>query len=108
MDQVTWRSAAGFAVLLQPWGMVAAAAATVVDANLSHAASYLALLGFCILATSSLLAMELFTVFSPERALEALTGMRRWLSDHQDQAVVVASLFLGIWVAGRALAELTA
>lgn len=108
MDQVTWRSAAGFAVLLQPWGMVAAAAATVVEADLSHGASYLALLGFCLLASSTLMAMELYAVFAPQQALRALTDLRSWLSSHQDQAVVVSCLFLGIWVASRALAELTA
>jgi hypothetical protein len=107
LDQVTWRSAAGLAVLLQPWGMVAAAAATVVEADLSHPASYLALLGFCVLATATLLAMELFTVFAPQRALHALTGLRSWLSSHREQAIVVACLFLGVWVAARALAELT-
>ncbi|QMU69123.1 GAP family protein [Streptacidiphilus sp. P02-A3a] len=107
MDQVTWRSAAGFAVLLQPWGMVAAAAATVVEADLSHGASYLALMGFCVLATASLLAMELYAVFAPEQALRVLTGLRSWMSGHQDQAVVVACLFLGFWVASRALIELT-
>ncbi|MFE9631847.1 GAP family protein [Streptomyces sp. NPDC006463] len=107
MDQVTAWSAAGLAVLLQPWGMVGAAAATVVDANLSHSESFLALLAFCLLATSSLLAMELYMVFAPEKAGRALTGLRTWLSDHKDPAIVVTCLVLGLWLVGRSLYELT-
>ncbi|WP_405921621.1 GAP family protein [Streptomyces sp. NBC_00122] len=107
MDQATAWSAAGLAVLLQPWGMVGAAAATVVDANLGHSESFLALLAFCLLATASLLAMELYMVFAPEKAGRALTGLRTWLSDHKDPAIVVTCLVLGVWLVGRSLYELT-
>ncbi|MFE0581589.1 MULTISPECIES: GAP family protein [unclassified Streptomyces] len=107
MDRASAWSAAGIAVLLQPWGMVGAAAATVVEANLSDGATYLALFGFCVLASSTLLAMELFMVFAPERAALALTGMRAWLSDHKDPAIVLACLVLGLWLVGRSLYELT-
>ncbi|MFJ9546083.1 GAP family protein [Streptomyces erythrochromogenes] len=107
VDQVSAWSAAGIAVLLQPWGMVGAAAATVLEANLSDSATYLALFGFCILASSTLLAMELFMVFAPARAELALTGLRSWLSDHKDPAIVLACLVLGLWLVGRSLYDLT-
>ncbi|MFJ9940762.1 GAP family protein [Streptomyces erythrochromogenes] len=107
VDRVSAWSAAGIAVLLQPWGMVGAAAATVLEANLSDSATYLALFGFCILASSTLLAMELFMVFAPGRAALALTGMRSWLSDHKDPAIVLACLVLGLWLVGRSLYDLT-
>ncbi|MFE6907101.1 GAP family protein [Streptomyces erythrochromogenes] len=107
MDQVSAWSAAGIAVLLQPWGMVGAAAATVLQANLSDSATYLALFGFCILASATLLAMELFMVFAPGRAALALTGMRSWLSDHKDPAIVLACLVCGLWLVGRSLYDLT-
>lgn len=107
MDQATAWSAAGLALLLQPWGMVGAGAATVVEADLSHSGSYLALLAFCVLATSSLLVMELYMVFAPERAALALTNLRAWLSEHKDQAIVVTCLVLGLWLVGRSLYELT-
>ncbi|MFE7096202.1 GAP family protein [Streptomyces erythrochromogenes] len=107
MDEVSAWSAAGIAVLLQPWGMVGAAAATVLEANLSDSATYLALFGFCILASSTLLAMELFMVFAPERAALALTGMRSWLSAHKDPAIVLACLVCGLWLVGRSLYDLT-
>lgn len=107
MDQATAWSAAGLALLLQPWGMVGAGAATVVEADLSRSGSYLALLAFCLLATSSLLAMELYMVFAPDRAAVALTDLRTWLSEHKDRAIVVTCLVLGLWLVGRSLYELT-
>ncbi|MFD8982787.1 GAP family protein [Streptomyces sp. NPDC059564] len=107
MDQATGWSAAALAVLIQPWGMVSAAAATVVQADLSHGESFLALLGFCVLATSTLLAMELYMVFAPEKATLALTNLHAWLKRHKDPAIVVTCLVLGLWLAGRSLYQLT-
>lgn len=106
VDATEW-SAAALAVLLQPWGMVGAAAATVVQADLSHSESYLALLGFCLLATSSLLAMELYMVLAPDRAQLALANLRAWLERHKDPAIVVTCLILGLWLVGRSLYQLT-
>ncbi|MFE2155841.1 GAP family protein [Streptomyces lavendulae] len=107
MDEATGWSAAGLAVLLQPWGMVSAAAATVVQADLSHAQSFLALMAFCVLATSTLLAMELYMVFSPRRAQSVLLGLRGWLERHKDPAIVVTCLLLGLWLVARSLYQLT-
>ncbi|WP_329623629.1 GAP family protein [Streptomyces sp. NBC_01255] len=107
MDQATGWSAAGLAVLLQPWGMVSAAAATVVKADLAHVQSFLALFGFCVLATSSLLAMELYMVFAPEKAQLSLTRLRAWLERHKDPAIVLICLVLGLWLVGRSLYQLT-
>ncbi|MFD3662347.1 GAP family protein [Streptomyces sp. NPDC058659] len=107
MDQATGWSAAGLAVLLQPWGMVSAAAATVVKADLSHVESFLALLGFCVLATAGLLAMELYMVFAPEKAQLSLTSLRAWLERHKDPAIVLICLVLGLWLVGRSLYQLT-
>ncbi|MFI1395831.1 GAP family protein [Streptomyces sp. NPDC020681] len=99
-------TAAGLAVLLQPWGLVAAGAATVVKADLSHAGSWVALMLYCILATSSLLTMELYATFRPDAAGVRLDALRTWMTDHKDQAIVTLSLVLGFWLVGRSLAEL--
>ncbi|MFI9748133.1 GAP family protein [Streptomyces sp. NPDC052494] len=107
MDQATGWSAAGLAVLLQPWGMVSAAAATVVKADLSQVASFLALFGFCVLATAGLLAMELYMVFAPEKAQHSLVSLRGWLERHKDPAIVLICLILGLWLVGRSLYQLT-
>ncbi|MFI8327251.1 GAP family protein [Streptomyces sp. NPDC085529] len=106
-DGVSFRSAAAFPLLLQPWGMVGAAAATVVQADLSDAGNVVALVGFCLLATSTLLAMELWMVFSPERAQRALTGLREWLARHKEPAIVGLCLLLGLWLVSRSLYLLT-
>lgn len=106
LDQVNSWSAAGIAVLLQPWGLVAAGAAAVVQANLSDSATWFALFAFCILAASSQLAMELYTVFSPSTAEVRLERLRRWIVDHQEQAIVVLSLLIGFWLVGQSIAQL--
>ncbi|MET9469003.1 GAP family protein [Streptomyces sp. NPDC006544] len=107
MDDATGWSAATLAVLLQPWGMVGAAAATVVQADLSHGTTFVALVGFCLLATCTLLGMELYMVFAPERAHLALTNLRSWLERHKDPAIVLTCLGLGIWLVCRSLYQLT-
>jgi hypothetical protein len=87
--------------------MVAAAAATVVEADLSHLASYLTLFGFCLLATAGLLAAELYTVLAPEAAGVRLRRMRAWMQRHQDPAIVIGCLLLGLWLMGNSLYQLT-
>ncbi|NML52705.1 GAP family protein [Streptomyces sp. R302] len=99
-------SAAALAVLLQPWGMVGAAAATVVHADLSEAGSVVALAAFCLVATSSLLAMELSMVFAPERSANALMGLHDWLRRHKEPAVIGVCLALGLWLISRGLYQL--
>ncbi|MFI7355495.1 GAP family protein [Streptomyces avidinii] len=100
-------AAAGLAVLLQPWGMVAAGATTVVQADTSHATTYLALLGFCLLASSGLLAAELYMVFAPEAAQDRLLRMRTWMEGHKDEAIVFVCLLLGMWLTAQSIYELT-
>jgi hypothetical protein len=106
LDQVGTWTAAGFGVLLQPWATVAAGAATVVQAHLSSLGSYLALMGYVLLATSSLLVMEVYATFRPEAAHTKLAGLRGWIDGHQDQAVVTLSLGLGLWLVGKSIYEL--
>lgn len=87
--------------------MVAAGAATVLEADLSHSSSFLALFGFAILATASLLAAELYVVFAPEAAQARLMKLRAWMQGHQEQAIVVICLLLGLWLTGNSIYQLT-
>ncbi|WP_232542902.1 GAP family protein [Streptomyces sp. QHH-9511] len=105
-EGVTVRSAGVLAVLLQPWGMVGAAAATIVQADLSRGTSIAALAFFCLLATSTLLAMELYVVSSPETARRTLLGLRERLLRRKEPAVVLLCLLLGLWLVGRSLYRL--
>lgn len=104
-DVSPW-TAAGLAVLLQPWGLVAAGAATVMKANLSQPLTWLTLVLYCILASSSLLAMELYATFRPMAAGARLAALRTWMERHQDQAIVTLCLALGLFLVGRSIAQL--
>ncbi|MFE2260758.1 GAP family protein [Streptomyces griseosporeus] len=107
IDRISVWGAAAMGPLLQPWGLVAAGAATVVEADLSHASSYVALFGYCLLATSSLLAMEIYTTFAPESARLRLGKLRAWLQNHQEQALVAVSLVAGLFLVSRSIYQLT-
>ncbi len=69
LDGLSPWAAARLAAFLQPSTLVAAGAATVTAAQLSSVATYLTLVLFCLLATSSFLVMEGYTVISPAAAL---------------------------------------
>jgi len=86
-----------------PWTLVAAGAATVSQARLSNAGEYLILLLFCLLATSSFLYLELSAAFRPVAAGALIKKLRNWLDTHQDQVIIVISLLLGFWLAGKSL-----
>ncbi|MFI8103362.1 GAP family protein [Streptomyces sp. NPDC086023] len=98
IDQASLGTAAALAWLLQPWGLVAAGAATVVSADLSSLSSWLVLTGYCLLATLSLLAMELYAVWAPTAARTRLDALRTWLEEHQEQLIVTLSLLAGLWL----------
>ncbi|MFF9621285.1 GAP family protein [Streptomyces griseosporeus] len=106
LDRISLWTAAGLAPLLQPWGLVAAGAATVVEADLSETSAYLALFGYCVLATSSLLAMEVYATFVPRSAHARLGRLRDWLQRHQDQAIVTLALVVGLLLVSRSIHQL--
>ena len=95
--------ALALAPALQPWGLIAAGAATVMEAKLSSAGSYLALLLFCILASASYLAIELYTAFRPAQSQALLARFRTWINAHTDQVVIFGSLILGFWLIANSI-----
>ncbi|HMI23714.1 MAG TPA: GAP family protein [Streptosporangiaceae bacterium] len=103
LDRVSLWGAAGLAAFLQPWTLVAAGATTVVQAKLATAGSYLVLVLFCLLASSSFLYLELYATFAPARAGVRLERMRAWLDSHQDQVIIAVCLLLGFWLAGKSI-----
>ena len=88
---------------LQPWVLIGAGAATVVEAKLSSWESYLALFLYCVLASSTYLAMEIYAVFRPAQSRAFLAGFRAWIDDHTDQAIVLGSLIIGLWLIANSL-----
>jgi Sap-like sulfolipid-1-addressing protein len=95
LDRMSPWAAVGFGAFMQPWSLVAIGAATVVQAKLSTAGDWLALVMFCLLATSSFLVMELYAALSPEAAQARLGRIRAWIDTHTDQAIIIGSLALG-------------
>lgn len=107
MDRGSVGAAAGVAVLLQPWGLVAAGAATVVEADTSHLSTWLVLFSFCLISTATLLAAELYVVLAPEAAQRRLLGLRTWMEGHEQQAIVVGCLVIGLYLTGKSIYQLT-
>jgi threonine/homoserine/homoserine lactone efflux protein len=103
LDRLSLLSAAGLAAFLQPWTLVAAGAATILEAKLSTADSFLALIFFCLLATSSFLYLEVYATFAGARAEARLGQLREWLNSHQDQVVIGVFLLIGLWFAGNSI-----
>ncbi len=103
IDNMTPWFAIGLAPLTQPWGLVAAGVAVIVEAKLSSWESYLALALFCVIATSSILAMEIYAGFRPQPAQEFLARSRGWIDTHTDQVIVIVSLVLGFWLVATSM-----
>jgi len=88
---------------LQPWVLIGAGAATVVEAKLSSWESYLALFGFCVLASASYLAMEIYAVVKPDQSQAVLGRFRTWMETHTDQVIILGSLLVGFWLIANSI-----
>ena len=103
VDSMSPWFAMGLAPALQPWVLIGAGAATVVEAKLSSWQSYLARFLYCILASSTDLAMEIYAVFRPAQSQAFLASFRAWIDNHTDRAIVLGSLILGLWLIADSL-----
>lgn len=103
IDNMGATSAAGLAILLQPWGLIAAGAATVVDAKLSNLQEYAVLFGFVLVSSSVVLTMEIYAAFWPEAASKKLADLRTWMDTHRDQVIVALALIVGLWLVSKSL-----
>ncbi len=103
VDNMSPWFALGLAPTLQPWALIAAGAATVLEAKLSSWESFLALLGFCVLGSASYLAMVIYAVVRPGQSQALLTKFRTWIDTHTDQVIIIGSLILGFWLIADAI-----
>ena len=103
IDNMGVLSAAGLAILLQPWGLIAAGAATVVDAKLDSIEEYFALFAFVIVSSSVVITMEVYAAFWPEAADRKLSDLRNWMDSHREQVIVALSLVIGLWLVGKSI-----
>ena len=88
---------------LQPWVLIGAGAATVVEAKLSSWESFLVLFLYCVLASSSYLAMEIYAVVRPGQSQALLARFRTWIGTHTDQVIIAGSLIIGFWLIANSL-----
>jgi hypothetical protein len=98
VDNMSPWFALALAPALQPWTLIAAGAATVMEAKLSSPESLLALFGFCVLGSASYIAMEVYAAFRPDQSQLFLTRFRTWLEAHTDRAIVIGCLVIGCWL----------
>ena len=98
VDNMSPWFAMGLAPTLQPWALIAAGAATVLEAKVSSWESFAALFGFCVLASASYLAMEIYAVFRPDQSQAFLARFRTWMESHTDRAIIIGCLILGLWL----------
>ena len=97
VDSMSPWFAMALAPTLQPWVLIGLGAATVVEAKLSSWESFLALGLYCVLASSSYLAMEIYAVVRPAESQALLVRCKTWVDSHIDQAIIIGSLFIGLW-----------
>jgi threonine/homoserine/homoserine lactone efflux protein len=103
VDSMSPWFALALAPTLQPWVLIGAGASIVVEAKLSSWASFLALGLYCVLASSSYLAMEIHAVVRPGQSQALQVRCRTWIDSHIDQAIIVGCLIIGIWFIGDSL-----
>ena len=58
---------------------------------------------YCLLASSSYLAMEIYAVVRPGQSQALLARVRTWITAHTDQAIVAGNLILGFWLVGYSI-----
>jgi hypothetical protein len=83
---------------LQPWALIGAGVATVAEAKLSSWESFLALFLYCVLASSSYLAMQIYAMVRPSQSQQMLARFRAWIDAHTDQVIIGGSLIIGLYL----------
>jgi threonine/homoserine/homoserine lactone efflux protein len=103
VDSMSPWFAMALAPTLQPWVLLGAGAATVVEAKLDNWESFLALFFYCVLASSTYLAMEIYAVARPAQTQAFLARCRAWIEAHTDEVIIVGSLLLGLWLIANSI-----
>ena len=103
VDNMSPLFALGLAPTLQPWLLIGAGAATVVEAKLDNWQSFLVLFLYCVLASASYLAMETYAVVRPDQSQALLARFRAWIDAHTDQVIIGGSLIIGLWLMANSI-----
>ena len=103
IDHMSAWYAAALGILVQPWGLIMAGVAIIVNAELKSWQDYFALVLFCLVSTASYLTIEIYAWVRPERTQAFLASARTWIDTHTDQAIVAISLIVGLWLIGQSV-----
>jgi hypothetical protein len=98
IDQASPAYAAGLAFLLQPWGLIAAGAATITQAHLQSWHGAIPLVAFVLVSTSTYFAMTLYAWRRPTATMDRLARIRTWLDTHTDVLIAWIALLVGLWL----------
>ena len=74
-----------------------------VEARLSSWESLLVLFLYCVLASASYLAMEIYAVVRPGQSQTLLVRFRTWIDTHTDQVIIIGSLIIGFWLIANSI-----
>jgi hypothetical protein len=103
VDNMSPWFAMALAPALQPWALIGAGAATVVEAKLSSWETYLVLFLFCVLGSASYIALVVYAGFRPGPSKALLARFRTWMETHTDQVIILGSLILGFWLIANSI-----
>jgi threonine/homoserine/homoserine lactone efflux protein len=103
VDRINPLAAAGLGFLLQPWVLVTAGVATIVNAKLTNTVEYLLVFLFCLWSTASILVLEVYAIVRPETVKARLDALLEWINTHTDQAIALLSLGLGLYLMATAI-----
>lgn len=103
LDDMKPTGAALLGFLLQPWPLVAAGAATVMTSGAEKTAEVMQLVAFVVISTSSIAAMEIYSIAAPEAAEAKLDALRTWIDRHRNRAIVILALVVGLYLVGKGI-----
>ena len=102
IKRASGKDAANFEEILYE-GYAPHGVAVIVEAKLSGWQDYVALFLFCVIATASYLALEIYAGFRPAQAQAFLGTTRTWIDTHTDQVIIIVSLVLGFWLVANSI-----
>jgi Sap, sulfolipid-1-addressing protein len=53
---------------------------------------------FALVATSALIAMQIWSMASPEAAHAKLEALRAWIDRHRNRAITILAAVVGLWL----------
>ena len=98
VDSMSAWFAFGLGILIQPWPLVIAGIATVIEAKLDSALSVLAIFGFCLLSSASIIVLESMRALRPGPSAALIAAFRAWIDLHAALIVVALSSIAGLYL----------